>query len=112
MKYKLFLNLCFLESEGIKGSQIRRPLSYMEAGEDHMQNLPICHIFLLTFCGRLSGQPRHSSVVKQVDCRGSPPSVSSWPHGENDSSLPSPKISQRIVQWLSTYTAVNDLVRS
>jgi hypothetical protein len=26
----------------------------------------------LTFCGRLSGQPRHSSVVKQVDCRGYP----------------------------------------
>jgi hypothetical protein len=31
----------------------------------------IWNVFL-TFCGRLSGQPRHSSVVKQVDCRGSP----------------------------------------
>jgi hypothetical protein len=30
------------------------------------------YLRLLTFCGRLSGQPRHSSVVKQVDCRGSP----------------------------------------
>jgi hypothetical protein len=37
----------------------------------NIHHICLCqHVF--TFCGRLSGQPRHLSVVKQVVCRGSP----------------------------------------
>jgi hypothetical protein len=126
---QLFTSLCLLPWQ----SQWWRP----ESNNCLIQHTAIAHdtrhgLFQgpqlrLTFCGRLSGQPRHSSVVKQVNCRGYPAKCFilasrrewqvtchlvpfRWTSMRFDPC--SPKISRRIVQWLSTYTAVNDLVRS
>jgi hypothetical protein len=58
------------------------------SNEEAMQETRVTE---LTLCGR--GSPNTSLLLSRLYVGAPPPSVSSWPHGENDSSLPSSTVS-------------------